>query len=128
MIRFRKEKYMENKFGKLGLRPALVGALAKQDIENPTEIQEKMIPAILEGRDVIGRSETGSGKTLAYLLPIFEKIDMDVKGTQAIILTPTHELAAQVFHQAELLQETAVWKWAAPCSLVRQASADRWKN
>ncbi|MBR6651909.1 MAG: DEAD/DEAH box helicase [Anaerotignum sp.] len=98
---------MENKFGKLGLRPALVGALAKQDIENPTEIQEKMIPAILEGKDVIGRSETGSGKTLAYLLPIFEKIDMDVKGTQAIILTPTHELAAQVFHQAELLQENS---------------------
>ena len=76
LIRIRKEKYMENKFGKLGLRPALVGALAKQDIENPTEIQEKMIPAILEGKDVIGRSETGSGKTLAYLLPIFEKIDI----------------------------------------------------
>ena len=89
---------MENTFGKLGLRPALVDALVKQDIETPTEIQEKMIPAILEGKDVIGRSETGSGKTLAYLLPIFEKIDMDVKGTQAIILTPTHELAVQVLN------------------------------
>ena len=98
---------MENKFAELGLRSALVGALAAQGIENPTEIQEKMIPAVMEGKDVIGRSETGSGKTLAYLLPIFEKIDMDVKGTQAIILTPTHELAVQVFHQAELLQENS---------------------
>ena len=98
---------MENTFAKLGLRPALVGALAAQGIETPTEIQEKMIPELLTGKDVIGRSETGSGKTLAYLLPIFEKIDMDVKGTQAIILAPTHELAVQVFHQAELLQENS---------------------
>lgn len=98
---------MENTFVKLGLRPVLVGALAAQGIETPTEIQEKLIPALLMGKDVIGRSETGSGKTLAYLLPIFEKIDMDVKGTQAIILAPTHELAVQVFHQAELLQENS---------------------
>lgn len=98
---------MENTFEKLGLRPALAEALAKQGIETPTEIQQKMIPEILAGKDVIGRSETGSGKTLAYLLPIFEKLDMNVRGTQAIILTPTHELAAQVFRQAELLQENS---------------------
>ena len=98
---------MENTFDVLGLRPALLDALSKQDITTPTEIQKKMIPAMLTGADVIGRSETGSGKTLAYLLPVFEKIDMDVKGTQAIILTPTHELAVQVFHQAELLQENS---------------------
>lgn len=87
-----------------------------------------MIPEILSGKDVIGRSETGSGKTLAYLLPIFEKLDMNIRGTQAIILTPTHELAAQVYHQAELLQENA--GIAAGCVLLircRQASADRWK-
>lgn len=98
---------MENTFEKLGLRTELVNALAKQGIEAPTEIQQKMIPEILTGKDVIGRSETGSGKTLAYLLPIFEKLDLSVRGTQAIILTPTHELAAQVFHQAELLQENS---------------------
>lgn len=98
---------MENNFEKLGLRSALVEALAKQGIETPTEIQQKMIPEILAGKDVIGRSETGSGKTLAYLLPIFEKLDLNVRGTQAIILTPTHELAAQVFRQAELLQENS---------------------
>lgn len=98
---------MEQTFEALGLRPALVEALEKQGIERPTEIQEKMIPLILGGKDIIGRSETGSGKTLAYLLPIFEKLDSNIRGTQAIILTPTHELAAQVYRQAELLQENS---------------------
>lgn len=107
---------MEQNFASLGIRPALVEALAKQGIETPTEIQEKMIPAALMGRDMIGRSETGSGKTLAYLLPIFERMDMGVKGTQAIILTPTHELAAQVFRQAELLEENS--GIAAGCALL----------
>ncbi len=105
-----------NTFEKLGLCPALVEALAKQGIEVPTEIQRNIIPEILSGKDVIGRSETGSGKTLAYLLPIFEKLDMDSKGAQAIILTPTHELAAQVFRQAELLQENS--GIAAGCVLL----------
>ncbi|WP_304508432.1 DEAD/DEAH box helicase [Anaerotignum sp.] len=95
---------MENRFEKLGLSSALVDALIKQDIETPTEIQQHMIPLILSGKDVMGRSETGSGKTLAYLLPIFQRLDLNIKGAQAIILTPTHELAAQVFHQAELLE------------------------
>ena len=103
----RKELIMEYTFEKLGVCPALSEALAKQGIGMPTEIQQKMIPEILAGKDVIGRSETGSGKTLAYLLPIFERIDLNVRGTQAIILTPTHELAAQVFRQAERLQENS---------------------
>lgn len=107
---------MEHTFEALGLRAALCEALAKQGITAPTEIQQKMIPEILSGKDVIGRSETGSGKTLAYLLPIFEKLDLSIRGTQAIILTPTHELAAQVYHQAELLQENA--GIAAGCVLL----------
>ena len=57
---------MEHTFEALGLRAALVAALAEQGITTPTEIQQKMIPEILSGKDVIGRSETGSGKTLAY--------------------------------------------------------------
>lgn len=72
---------MEHTFEALGLRAALVTALAEQGITAPTEIQQKMIPEILSGKDVIGRSETGSGKTLAYLLPIFEKLDMNIRGT-----------------------------------------------
>ena len=98
---------MEQNFQTLGLSDALVAGLVKQDITVPTDIQTKMIPAIMTGKDVVGRSETGSGKTLAYLLPIFQKIDPNVRGTQAIILTPTHELAAQVHRQAELLAKNA---------------------
>ena len=98
---------MEQNFQTLGLSDALVAGLAKQDITVPTDIQTKMIPAIMTGKDVVGRSETGSGKTLAYLLPIFQNIDPNVRGTQAIILTPTHELAAQVHRQAELLAKNA---------------------
>lgn len=98
---------MKKEFEKLGLSSTLVDALAKQDIDTPTEIQQHMIPLILSGKDVIGRSETGSGKTLAYLLPIFEQLDFSVNGPQAIILTPTHELAAQVYRQAQLLEETS---------------------
>lgn len=98
---------MKDTFEGLGLSAALVEGLQKQGITQPTEIQQKMIPEILAGRDVIGRSETGSGKTLAYLLPIFEGLDMTVRGTQAIILTPTHELAAQVFRQAQMLEENS---------------------
>lgn len=98
---------MKNDFAQLGLSDIWIEALEKQGIEAPTEIQQQMLPAILSGRDVIGRSETGSGKTLAYLLPILERLDLELRGTQAIILTPTHELAAQVCRQAELLQENA---------------------
>ncbi len=102
-----KKNEIKNGFVPLGLSPALLSALEKQDISQPTEIQYKLLPELLAGKDVIGRSETGSGKTLAYLLPIFERLDLSVRGTQAIILTPTHELAAQVFRQAELLQENS---------------------
>lgn len=102
-----KENEKGNGFAPLGLSPALLSALEKQDIARPTEIQRRLIPELLSGKDAIARSETGSGKTLAYLLPIFERLDLSVRGTQAIILTPTHELAAQVFRQAELLQENS---------------------
>jgi len=57
----RKDVSMEHTFEALGLRAALVTALAEQGITTPTEIQQKMIPEILSGKDVIGRSETGSG-------------------------------------------------------------------
>ncbi len=102
-----KKNEIKNGFVPLGLSPALLSALEKQDISQPTEIQHRLLPELLAGKDVIGRSETGSGKTLAYLLPIFERLDLSVRGTQAIILTPTHELAAQGFRQAELLQENS---------------------
>lgn len=94
---------MENSFDKLGLNLNLIEALKKEHILNPTEIQHKVIPLILENKDIIGQSQTGSGKTLAYLLPIFEKINTDKREMQIIVLAPTHELVIQIDNQIKLL-------------------------
>lgn len=83
-------------FRDLSLKAEVIDALEKMGITEPTTIQEKTIPLVLEGKNLICQSETGTGKTLAYLLPIIEKIDENKKETQAIILAPTHELAAQI--------------------------------
>jgi len=71
-------------------------ALERMQIDTPTPIQERSIPALLEGRDVIAQAQTGSGKTLAFALPLIEKMDPGNQATQALILTPTRELAKQV--------------------------------
>lgn len=94
-------------FQALGMEENLVAGLEKQGIFAPTQIQKQMIPEILTGHTVMGQSQTGSGKTLAYLLPLFQKIDTALRGTQVIVLTPTHELAVQVEKQAVLLAENS---------------------
>ena len=85
-----------DKFLKLGLSEEVLKSLVGLGIEEPTDIQEKAIPEILKGKNVIGKAETGTGKTLAYLLPIIEKIDDSKNEMQAIILSPTHELGVQI--------------------------------
>ena len=81
----------------------LAQALGKRGIIEPTPVQAEAIPLLAGGRDVIASSETGSGKTLAYLLPIVCKIDPAIRAAQAVVLVPTHELAAQVCREAEQL-------------------------
>jgi ATP-dependent RNA helicase DeaD len=83
------------KFEELGLNPKLLAVLHKMGISEPTEIQEKSIPLILKGKDVIGESATGSGKTLAFGAGVIEKVNHG-SGIQALVLTPTRELAEQV--------------------------------
>lgn len=82
-------------FRKLGLSEQLLRLLEKEGFSEPTEIQEKVIPLVLQGKDVIGGSATGSGKTLAFGAGIIERIRKE-KGLQVLILTPTRELAEQV--------------------------------
>lgn len=84
-------------FFSLGLSRTITDCLAREGITTPTRIQLKAIPAALKGADVIGRSQTGTGKTLAYLLPLIHRIRPDDDGVQALIMTPTRELARQVF-------------------------------
>jgi len=83
-------------FASLGLRPEIIEVLTSLGYEVPTPIQERTIPLLLSGRDVIGQAQTGTGKTAAFALPILEKIDPKLKKTQALVLTPTRELAMQV--------------------------------
>lgn len=59
-------------------------------------IQDEMIPALLEGKDVVAESPTGTGKTLAYLLPILQSVDGTKKATQALIIAPSQELCMQI--------------------------------
>ena len=84
-----------NLFKDLGLSEELFSIIEGLKFTKPTEIQEKSIPHILKGKDVIGESATGSGKTLAFGCGIVEN-SFPGKGIQAIVLTPTRELAEQV--------------------------------
>lgn len=87
---------MSEMFESLGLRPELVRAVAELGYETPTPIQSGAIPALLEGRDVIGQAQTGTGKTAAFALPLLQGLNPAVRGVQALVLAPTRELALQV--------------------------------
>lgn len=69
--------------------------------ETPTEVQKKLIPIVLSGRDLVGESKTGSGKTHTFLLPIFEQLDLSLNEVQAVITAPSRELATQIFLAAQ---------------------------
>ena len=87
---------MERKtFKELGLTEEILKVIKELKFEQATEIQEKTIPLIKEGNDVIGLSQTGSGKTLAFAVPIIETI-FQSKKTEALVLCPTRELALQI--------------------------------
>ncbi len=82
-------------FEELGIEKIIVKALKENGIEQPFPIQESIIPLILKGEDVIGRSNTGTGKTAAFVLPLLSKIDPK-NYLQGLILAPTRELAIQI--------------------------------
>lgn len=84
-------------FHGLGLSEARVRHLEKAEFTVPTTIQAQAIPHLLSGRDVVGQAQTGTGKTAAFSLPILERINLNNTAVQALILTPTRELAIQVY-------------------------------
>ncbi len=95
-------------FAELGVNPQLCDALAALDITQPTEIQTRAIPEMLAGRDVLGRAQTGTGKTAAYGLPLLQMLDPKDRRVQALVLSPTRELAVQVTSAlADLVKNTA---------------------
>jgi ATP-dependent RNA helicase DeaD len=92
------------RFADLGLPPAVMAAVDAVGYESPSPIQAATIPALLQGRDVLGQAQTGTGKTAAFALPILASVDLSQGKPQALVLAPTRELAIQV---AEAFQKYA---------------------
>ncbi|MDR1665973.1 MAG: DEAD/DEAH box helicase [Puniceicoccales bacterium] len=99
-------------FSRFGLPESLVEALAKGHIKIPTPIQERSLPPAMEGKDLLASSQTGTGKTLAFLLPLISRLSGRWEE-QALILTPTRELAIQIRdHLLPLLGPEISLRWA----------------
>ena len=97
---------MAKNFRELGISAELESILNKNGIKEPTPIQEKSIPELLKGRDIIAQAQTGTGKTLAFVLPMIEKIDVNKPTIQGLIITPTRELAIQITDEVKKLTES----------------------
>jgi superfamily II DNA/RNA helicase len=89
-------------FADLHLSPEVLRAIDALGFEEPTPIQMRTIPLLLEGRDVLAQAQTGTGKTAAFALPVVERVDTKKRVVQALVLAPTRELAVQV---AEAMHE-----------------------
>src|SRR6185369_10092696 len=112
-------------FNELGLSSPVVGTMNRLGITVPTEVQSKVIPLALEGKDIAASAETGSGKTAAFLLPIIERLKHP-GSLRAIILAPTRELVVQIEANAKAYSRTARLRTVAVVggeSMTRQIKA-----
>ena len=91
-------------FAQLKVKEAMVEKLHRTGKDIPTPVQERAIPALLNGRDVIARAQTGVGKTLSFVIPLFDKVDPQKEFVQALILSPTRELAQQTAGEIRKLE------------------------
>lgn len=111
-------------FNELALSQPLLDAVAQMGFTEMTEIQEKSIPLMMQGIDLIGRSNTGTGKTAAFGIPAVESISQeDPRSVQVLILCPTRELAMQACE--ELKKLSRFMSWVRPCAIYGGASMDR---
>lgn len=92
---------MTQTFAQFGFKLFIDAALKEIGFKEPTEVQARLIPLILKRRSVVGQSQTGSGKTHTFLLPIFQTIDPELTEVQAVITTPSRELAYQIYDAAK---------------------------
>ena len=91
------------KFTEFKFKDYIQEALRDLNFVEATPVQEKLIPVVLSGRDLVGESKTGSGKTHTCLLPIFQMLDEEADSVQAVITAPSRELAAQIYQAARQL-------------------------
>lgn len=110
-------------FKELGLSDEILSAVNDVGFEQLTEIQEKSIPMILQGHDVIGRSNTGTGKTAAFGIPVIEQIGKNISGVQVIILCPTRELAQQACD--EIKKFSKYKKYVKPLAIFGGVNIDK---
>lgn len=94
-----------NNFDKFNFQPFINEALTAKGFVQPTEVQEKLIPLIAKGKNIVCQSQTGSGKTHTFLLPLFNKIDATKEEVQVVITAPSRELAAQIYKAANQLAQ-----------------------
>ena len=95
------------KFQDLGLDASILDALAQKGYSEPTPIQAKVIPILLDrSKNVVGQAQTGTGKTAAFGLPIIQNIELNTRSVQAIVLAPTRELAVQVANEIDSYKGT----------------------
>ena len=117
------------KFDALGLQPSLVRACESAGYEEPTPIQERAIPVLLTGADLIGCAETGTGKTAAFLLPTLQRMSERKRpGVRVLVLAPTRELVSQIDESYKLLAPKGSPRCAAViggASMSRQTDALR---
>ena len=97
---------MSKTFKDFNFKSFITKALKALNFNTPTPIQERLIPLILKGKSVVGQSQTGSGKTHTFLLPIFQEVDLN-DPLQAIIITPSRELAYQIYNAAKQIAKYA---------------------
>jgi len=90
------EELNDTSFAQFGLRDEIIKAINDLGYESPSPIQQKTIPLLLENKDIVGQAQTGTGKTAAFALPVLHNIEVKSTEIQALILTPTRELAIQV--------------------------------
>ena len=114
----------QNLFAELPLVPELLRAIGEMGFSEPTPIQAQSIPLILEGRDVVGRSQTGTGKTAAFGIPAIQMVDpnLDRRMAQILLLCPTRELAVQA---CEELEKTCSPHPRCPCLCRLRRRTDR---
>ncbi len=94
---------MDTDFSALPLSPSLLAVVAELGFQKMTPIQAETMPALLEGKDLVGQSRTGSGKTAAFALPILQRIAPETRELSALVLCPTRELSAQVAREIRRL-------------------------
>ncbi|KXT68470.1 DEAD/DEAH box helicase [Streptococcus cristatus] len=113
------------KFTEFNFKDYIQAALKDLNFVEATEVQEKLIPVVLSGRDLVGESKTGSGKTHTFLLPIFQQLDEEADSVQAVITAPSRELATQIYQAARQLasfseQEIRVTNYVGGTDKARQ--------